>query len=282
MNEIYNKINNHEYLDKNDISKIIYICSKGKFKTKFSKEYNEYAICDFDNYKVVVDPDIINMTLEYLKNWCEECIELNDSKNPNFLVDLYNIYLLWILTHELVHIKQVENMDKKPNIRTKIIKENYNFFIIDEGLYSKNHDFYYHEFNATIVALIKVLNVVQNKCTNLNNNSIIIYNRIIADLLYSSYGIEKTINDETYYDNISPISYTKYLSKRYYNLLKQMKLYFYIKRLEKYSDTEYKRFVNGLDIKEDIIKLLYDVSYGNYYTDNILEEIKNISKTKVK
>ena len=221
------------------------------------------------------------MTLEYVKNWCVGCIKFKDEENSTLLVDLYNIFLLWILAHELVHIKQVENINKN-NIRTKIIKANYDFYTCDEQLYSKNHNFYYHEFNATIVAIIKVLNVVKDKCNNLNNNSIIIYNRIMADLLYASYGIEKSINKETYYDNVSPISYTKYLSKRYNSLLKQIELYFHIKRLENHSITEYKKIINGLDIKADTIKLLYDVSYGEYDTKNILEEIKNKDRVKIK
>ena len=52
--------------------------------------------------------------------------------------------------------------------------------------------------------------------------------------------------------------------------------------IKRKSNTEYLKLINGFNLNEDTLTLLYSLSTGEMFTDNILEEVKNIDKEKIK
>lgn len=220
---------------------------------------------------------MINFLDEKLKS------ELNE-ENSTFLVDLYNLFLLQNLFHELEHANQIKLINKKLTSRTKLIKENYNFISLDLEMYDKNHDLYYHEYDATIMGLIRTLNVINKNCKNLNQNSIIEYNRIVCNGLYHSYGNKYYSDDvsEIYDKFKSPIAYSKFLSSKFHNAYEKLVLFLCIRNFKKESITEYQKLINGFELSEATNLLLSDICTKKHCTMNILNEVKQMGKIKVK
>ena len=101
MIQIADKINNHQFLDCNDITEIVYSISNREIEAVF-----------FENIKLAGYLDYINTIAfnnqieEKIKKRCLELYEVEyKEKNltPNFLPDLYNIIILHIIFHELQH-----------------------------------------------------------------------------------------------------------------------------------------------------------------------------------
>ena len=156
--------------------------------------------------------------------------------------------------------------------------------MINPRLYTKNHDLYYHEYDATIMALIRTLDAIEKNCKGLNKNSIIEFNRIMGAIIYHSYGNKYSSDDVSkIYDKFtSPISYSRFLSSKFHDEYEKELLLCCIKNLKKEATTEYKKFITGVKISEETIWLLYDIYTKKCSTLNILNEIKQMDKIKVK
>ena len=282
MQQIYNKINSHKYLNKKDIIYIIDVCSDSKIKVKFLNDSNSEAYYNSINNSIAINRNFRVENLNYLINFSKDKFELESSKeNSNFLVDLYNLYLLQTLFHELHHAKQI----KKPlTFKTKLVKENYNFIMLNPKLYDSNHDLYYNEYDATIMALLKTLNVIEKNCKDLNQNAIIEFNRLMCAIIYHSYGnkYSSDVVSKIYDKFSSPIAYSKFLSNKFHNEYEKQILLCCIENLKKESTTEYRKLINGFSLSEKTIWLLYNIYAKNYETLNILNEVKQINKVRVK
>lgn len=281
MDQIYNKINNHEYLNNDDIKKIIDIETNGQIGMAFINKTGFWSDFDFSNRCIRIGNKINREILEYLIDFCEY---KDSNSDVSFLVDLHNIHLLSILFHEIEHIKQYENINKHVSFKNKIIKENFkNYMFKNYNLYNKNHDFYYHEYDALIKSFIKTLNVINNKCKNLNQTAIEEFNRIMATSLFHSYGGK--YQDEENSNNrkrfCSPICYTKFLSKLWSTPNERKIISICINDLKKNSKTEYQKLINGLPLSNVTLEYIYDISTKCYNTSNLIEDIKK-DKQKVK
>ena len=215
MEQIYKKINNHEYLNNEDIKRIISIESNSKIKALFvdyeagGKSFHEndstIRIDKKDNFKTLMCfIDSANLKLR-IKN-------LN---NPSsFLVDSYNLYLLFELFHELEHVKQLEKCKKNDDSQNELIKKTYDYGRRSYDIYNKYHDLFYFEYQAVIIPFIKILDLIDNEFTNLDKRSIIEFNKRIAGIIYHSYGNKSLYEESKIYNKFcSPICYTKFLSK---------------------------------------------------------------------
>ena len=127
---------------------------------------------------------------------------------------MYNLVLLFELCHELIHFRQVLLINKYKTFKAKLLKDSYNFSRILPLMYSENNDLYYVEYDATIRAFTLTLNIIENKCTNLNTDAIIEYNRFICTIIDHSYGHKYSSDDnvsENYEQFTSLVSYSKFL-----------------------------------------------------------------------
>lgn len=275
MNQIYHKIRKHEYLNNKDIKNIIKIETNGKIGTIFIDKDNFWATCDFDNSNIKISNKIKTEILEYLIDFSEY---QDSDRNLNFLVDLYNLYLLSILFHEIEHVKQYQNTNKCLSFKNKIIKENLkNYMLKNYNRYEKNYHLYYHEYDALTKSFIKTLYIINNVCNNLNQNAVMEFNRNMAISILHSY--TDKYQDEDSFNNrkkfCSPICYTKFLS-RFWNTSNQRKIISVcINDLKKNSKTEYQKLVNGLPLANETLEYIYDVCTNSYNTCDLLEEIKN-------
>jgi len=278
MNQILQKINNHKYLNNYDIATFIDILSKGNTKTLFLENQDDVMGYEHYNSQIVIDKQVTEKITELFKK------NSINNKSLNFLVDLYNIYLVNMMFHELEHVKQYENIKNKITPKNKIIKESIKFRYINPKLYPLHHDLYYFEYDAVIKALIKTLNFIKIYCKNLNNESVAEFNRIMATIIYHSYGNEYMDGEKSkiYSKFDSPISYTKYLSHFHHNLEEKKILYVSINELKEDSNSEYLKLINGLDLSIRTQYLLYYVTQRKITTQNIFEEVKRIDGTKVK
>lgn len=284
MRKIYDKLNNHEYLSYYDIAKFMFIHTNGQVKTKFLNIDTRMCADLLHNY-LEVRYDYKQYCLNYLKNAYSDCIELKENNmDSTFLVDLYNLYVLNDLFHELLHFQQVKLLDKKSTCKLKIIKESLKFSCVSLRMYSENHDLYYFEYDALINSFKLTLDIIKNKCKNFDSNAVIEYNRIVSGMILHSYGNTYYHDDvsEIYDMFTSPISYSKFSCSHIDNIHAKKKLFFCIEKLEDKSITEYTRLINGCDISSKTERLLYDFCIRNYSTENILNDIKNMNKKKVK
>lgn len=239
------------------------------------------AYVPFTRPYIMVNKDIKIKTLEMFKKFLNKNSNSNeDSIDSNTLVDLYNLYLICGLFHELQHFKQEMCLRKPSTFKTKLIKSNKIFICKNPKLYYKNHDLYYNEYDAVIESLVKTFNVIVNKCSGLDKSAIEIFNRIMANVIYHSYGNKyQSENESKNYDNFkSPISYLKYMSWFYDTPKEREILSICIKNLKKESPTEYLKLVNGFKVSEETMNLVKLVSSRKIFTSNILEEIKEIDK----
>jgi len=284
MNQIYDKINNHELLNYKDIARFMYIQTKGKVKIKFLKFEGTMAANIEENY-LEVRIDYKAERLEYYRKNYSDKIEtdVNGDKNT-FLVDIYNLVLLFELYHELRHFKQVLLIDNSKTFKAKLLMDSYNFSRILPDMYFYNHDLYYDEYDATIRAFMLTLNLIENKFTNLSKDAIIEYNRFICTIIYHSYGNRYFIDDasEDYDEFTSPIAFSKFLIDSFSNNYESKKFSLCVKNMKRKLRTEYMRLINGFDISDRTNKLLYDLCMENYSTVNILDDIKKRTKRKYK
>lgn len=285
MNQIYNKINNHKYLNNKDIAAFINIESKGEVTTKFVDNPESIMGYMCTDCSVIVDKDIRYKRIKNLIYLVDAKLKRRDEvEDSNFLVDLYNIYLLNTILHELAHHNQYQKITETLNFKSKILKDNIEFTYYNPKLYYKNHDLYYHEYDAVIKSLIKTIKVINSNCINLNKKSIEAFNMIMARILFNSYG-NRYLSDEAtkMYENFeSPITYTKYLSNCWQDKKERKILSICIKNLKSKSNTEYLKLINGFNLNEDTLTLLFSLSNGEKFTDNVLEEVKNMAKEKTK
>lgn len=280
MNRILQKINNHEYLNNNDIARFIDIKSIRKTTPIFLENQSDIMGYSYINSQIIIDKAI----LEKIKKVLEKCSVTKNNEESYFWVDLYNIYLVNMMFHELEHAKQYENIKNKFTPKNRIIKESIKFGHINPKLYKEEHDLYYFEYDATIKALVKTLNFIKVNCNNLNKESITEFNRIISTIIYHSYGNEyKGVKkSKTYSQFDSPICYTKYLSNIYHNSKQKLILTINIEKLKNYSDYEYLKLINGLNLSNKTLHLLYYISERKIITTNVLNEVKKIDKKKIK
>lgn len=283
IKNILNKINNHEYLNNNDITRFIRIYSDGKTKVYFLDNiYDKLGIAGLGYIpqfsSIIIDKKLNKYHLELLS----KIINLDKKQcDLNFLVDLCNIYLLNSLFHELDHAKQFTNT-KKRSFKDNIINENIKFIYINPKLYSLNHDLYYHEYDALIKAYIKTLKVINSNCINLDENSIFIFNSIIAKIILHSYGNKyKNGTESRNYEHFkNPISYTKHLSTLWDKPKERKILSKSIKKLEDKSSTQYIKLLNGLEVSQNVIDILYNIYKKEINVKNIFDEIKKVDKIK--
>ena len=286
MIEIYNKINNHQVLDREDIKRFVFIKSLGKDSVEFSKENNDsYMYYDSLKRKVVVSKNAKSTDLKTIFSYSD--IVLKDSevlKNPFFLVDFYNISLICDLFHELEHAIQFEDIKKILTFKTKLIKDNYIFSGFSPQLYQKNHDLYYFEHDALIKSLIKTLKFIKNNCKNLNEEAILEFNAIMSGVIYHTYGNRYNYDDvPAIYESFnSPIAYTKFLSDCYHTDKERKILSICINNLEKESVTQYLKLLNGFELSDDVMNLILKVFEKDIRTTDVLEEIKTLDKQKIK
>ena len=189
-----------------------------------------------------------------------------------------------MMFHELEHAKQYENIKNKLTPKNRIIKESIKFRYINPKLYLENHDLYYYEYDAVIKALIKTLNFIKVNSNNLNYEAITEFNRIITTIIYHSYGNEYIDGEKSkiYSKFQSPICYAKYLSNFYNNSKQKKILTANIKKLKIHSNFEYLKLINGLKLSNETLYLLYYISERKIITKNVLAEVKNRDKKKVK
>ena len=286
MIEIYNKINTHKVLNREDIKRFVFNKSFGKVGVEFLKENNDsYMYYDHLKHKVVISKNAKSTDLKTIFSYSNIKLKNSDILNkPFFLVDFYNMCLICDLFHELEHAKQFENIKKTLTFKTKLIKDNYTFSGLSPQLYYKNHDLYYHEHDALIKSLVETLNFIEKHCKNLNKEAILEFNSIMSGIIYHTYGNRYKHDDvPAIYDRFSyPISYTKFLSDCYHTEKERKILSICINNLEKESVTEYLKLLNGFELSKETMDLILRVSAKDIRTANIIEEIKNIDKQKIK
>ena len=283
MDQIYDKINNHEYLNDDDIVKIIEIETNGKVNTvfiesedfgkSFNKSNNTILIGKKDNF--IVKKFIIESRRLKLK--------VKKTNNPStFLVDLYNLYLLFEILHEIEHSKQVEMINKQNDAQSELLKISDNHVDANPNMYDNYHDLYYIEYHAVINPFIKILELLDTKFTSLDKRSIIDFNRQIVGTIYHSYGYKITGEEPKIYSNFcSPICYTKFLSKIYSTPDERKIMKICIEDLKKNSKTEHQKLVNGLSLSGNTLEYLYNIYIGKEKTSNLIEDIKQ-GKQKIK
>lgn len=283
MDQIYNKINNHEYLNDDDIVKIIEIETDGKVNTVFleSEDFGK-SFCQSNNTINIGKKDNF-----ILKKFMIESRRLKlKVKNPNnpstFLVDLYNLYLFYEILHEIEHSKQIEMINKLNDAQSELLKISSNHVDANPNMYDNYHDLYYIEYHAVINPFIKILDLLDTKLVNLDKRSIIDFNRQIAGTIYHSYGYKITCKDPKIYNKFcSPICYTKFLSKIYSTSDERKIMKICIEDLKKNSKTEYQKIVNGLPLSDNTLKYMHNVYFGDEKTSNLIEDIKK-GKQKIK
>lgn len=285
MDQIYNKMNNHEYLSNEDMERIIDLETNGKVKVLFVANEESGMSLDFNKSIIRIDKKYKSKKFLFLINSTQPKLKIKDYNNPStFLVDLYNLYLMNTLLHELEHVKQYQSFDESLSFKNKIIKQNFKDFMMKNyNIYCKNHDLYYHEYNAMINSFIKTLNIINIKCCGLNKKAIEEFNREMSIIIFHSYGnkYEDENVSKSYNEFCSPICYTKYLS-RLWNTPNQRKIMsICINDLKRNSKTEYQKLVNGLPLTNDTLEYIYDICTKYATTLNLLEDIKQ-EKQKIK
>ena len=270
MEEIYDKLNSHEFLNYNDFRNFIYYYSKGKVKIKFIDMKDEFAYYHNSTNTIFVNKKYRSEEIKHLINFFKE-----------------EFKTITTLLHELRHAKQfneIRKSKKTVNSKLNLIIENYILMANMPNLYKKNHDLYYFEYDAVITSLRKTLDII-DKCKDLSKDSIISYNKQMACLLYHSYGYKYPSNDDVskIYDKFtSPISYSIFLSKIMKNDKEKQLLKNCIKYILNESTTEYSKLLYGCDLSYETTLLLYNISMNNYKTCNMLDDVKKIDNQKVK
>ena len=291
MEQIYNRINNHEFLSNRDIARFIHINSNGNIRVKFitSDNSSEKAFYDPTIKSVLLDINYKTKSLKYLCEFSKKRLKiLSDADKSKFLVDAYNLKLICTLFHELRHAKQMDSMSQKSsckyvNAKKELIYLSYIFAALKPKDYKIYHDLYYHEYDAVINSFIRTLNII-DKCQNLSEDSVIEFNRFISAIIYHSHGNRyPNGNEPLIFDSFkSPIVYSKHLSSSILDLESKKLLLRYVRNLKENSTTEYLKLVNGLKLSDKTLNLLHDTYARIHSTSNLLNEIKIEQKVKIK
>lgn len=126
-----------------------------------------------------------------------------------------SLYLLHVLSHELVHADQHDYIENLKPVRDDLTKLRiYNCLIscslMDNfvELYNEEHDCFYHEFDADI----KGLEILYQKCKflpNITRKDIEIFNKEMAAIILDSYYDCINLDDNSLKTKLSPVQFSK-------------------------------------------------------------------------
>ena len=225
MNEIIEKINNHKFLNNNDV--ITIIDERLKELNMYQKKRNVCFINEVE-YMSYTDIDkLININPKYrhmiLNSIISDELVVAQSKKGSgstFLVDFYNISLLWHLFHELRHFKQLNILFKNDNKYNKLLKFSNEYLENNYDFYLKNHSLSLLEYDAEMSALNKLFFLLEN--LDLSNRTIYYLNIVIARVFLASRGYnannEEIVSISRFH---SPFELLKFLTNAYYGIGKE-------------------------------------------------------------
>ena len=279
-NEIYNKINNHIMLDNNDIKKIIYNNSRGKVKCIFDDTYGVTAYYAITYNCIVIDKKLRSIVFKDYLDISYDAFKMSKERR-HFIIDLYNLQVLTRIFHELRHYEHISRIKfGSLTPRDFIIRECYKFVKDhNSNFYDQYHDLYYHEYDAIISMYEDTLSIIE-KCNGLTHDSIVEYNKITAKMILHSHGVKYKYDTSKIYDKFtSPISFFKFILRFPNDPKKKKLLCSCVDYLNKQSQSEYLKLLNGVDISNDTLSLLLSFANGSLKTTNIFDELSKKEKT---
>lgn len=219
---------------------------------------------EYDDTNAYYNSGVVYINMNLVYKTYEELKNLNPS-----------LYLLYTLSHEMVHADQddyIQELKRTTDNYSKLRLHNLLLsFYLRRGiteLYDEKHDSFYHEYDA----LIRGLEILYEKCklfTYLDKSSIKKINKKMANELLDSY-----------YDNLSPVQF----SSLNYNLNKDKLIDINDEKIiskveiEKIESnlTDYEKFILGYD--NPYLEVIKNLADGNPYfsSTNLIEDIPKL------
>jgi len=276
------KIRNHERFQLKDIEEfvqeqasllnlqqyLVKVEAKNLFRGKAAYSYQDRTIY------IISD---LNKEFEHFKKVCFESKLIHMAFcNGN---DLYNLYVIYTIFHEIWHAKQQQQISENKNssysqlvdLSLKLIKKS-------ESTYYKYHDRYFHESDAIVNSIIMTLDFI--KSFDFQENALIALNKSFAKDILNSYVKTDYIDNEDKYS--SPVLSMEFLVQylRVGDWIPNPSMIIDLYKREYITDDDLKNLMNGNQISEKILNRLKDIKSNRIKTVDIfgtlnLEKIEN-------
>lgn len=285
MEKIINKIKHHKVLGANDIKYIIDILKNKYDINDYVKKVEFHTPDSFCMMTYNVNIKTLSINKIYKRQLINEIsnipnlrISIVDNRNE-YLIDTYNLILIFDLLHELRHMMQWKEYDKHTNI---IINSSLDSVGISSKYYSKYWISYYIEHDANMFAGEYIINLINNELNDTLDDKVKGFiNRYVIDNILRAYGYEMDYNNSKYERKYALHSPSNLLQKLMFidstcNYKKFKKLSNRIKLLEQQDLTCLEKIKLGLNIDDDLIDYLISLCTTNTKVNNIFEELQNI------
>lgn len=188
--------------------------------------------------------------------------------------DLFNLFVINIIYHELWHAKQEQIISNETNSNYSTLI-NFSDKLCDKReLYIKYHDRLFIEYDAIINSIILTFDYINN--LNFNDKSLNILNTHFSGQILSSYGYYS--KDTKKYN--SPISFLQFfLDNDIFNKKELEKIKISIDEYQHLVKNNINDLVNGISINKNLIEYIKNIRNGNFKSNNIIEDIKTYYKS---
>lgn len=270
------RINNHIKLEFEDIKQF---CLEQIHTLKLENYVSKVEIDKIPNciatYIVEKKKICISDNLDkYFKDYKKEKMSNNpiDKLLCNYN-DLYNLFIIETIFHELWHAKQIKELKENSSTDYSIfIKTSYNYMRRSGSMYQFYHDRYYHEYDAIINSILLTLKFTS--LLNLDKRTLYLLNKSFSNEIINSYGL----NNDIEYN--SPLMFLGYLSKYLENdkdtsIRERISESLVENQSENYG---IENLLKGYNISIELIETIKNIKNGNIKTINIIETIKRTLK----
>ena len=189
--------------------------------------------------------------------------------------DLYNLFIINIVYHELWHAKQNKILLNTPDSDYSKLINHSDKLCNKKELYVKYHDRFLIEYDAIINSINLTFNYIKN--LDFNNRSLYILNTHFSNQILSSYGL---YSQETKKYN-SPINFINYLLDNTNTKKQELEeLKTCVINYTKLKTNNINDLFNGLEIEKNLINYIKSLSNGSIKSSNIIEDIKKYYKSR--
>lgn len=285
--EIYNRINEHKFMDNNDLINIFN--NRLKRLNLYNKDDNVVFLDDNELYfryngienRFEVSNNYKFLTLRPIIE--DKLVKVVKKKNEEntFLIDAYNLDLLTCPYHEVRHAEQYEIIINSLEPYNILIDKSLEYMTFGKKFYHLNHPIFLSEHDAELNSMLIVLSDIENGKLKVSLNSLYFFNTIIAYFLLRSRGY-KIENSELIKKSVfkSPLNMLSFYNKSLYlkneiDKEEYSKVNCCINKIRKKNNTEYDRIISGDNISDETINELFLIAKGRIKTENVFKYFEN-------
>ena len=282
------KLNNHKKLKFEDIKELVLEqANKLGVQDYISnvitiKDNSAFAAYNRISGELLVSNKYVRRVKKHTNSYGNVIDKIIDNSN-----DLYNIYTIYVVFHELWHVRQRKMITENlMDNYLEMVSIAYNMAHKSASRYNFHHNSYFYEFDADINAISCTLDYI--KQFNFNKYSVIIANRIFARTLLASYNcnLEKYFYKKYNCKN-TPVSFNSFLNGYFSIDIEDDEYYRNCEVIANYiknetTDNDFENMIKGVRMTTNIRQFLALVSAGVLDTTDVLSATKEQNKRYIK